>query len=76
MPLYDFQCIQCDTVQELLTRSGDLPLCPSCRTEMVRLLSKPQAPSRTAEFIKQSRAQAAREGHFSNYSASERPKIS
>ena len=75
MPLYDFQCRQCDTVKELLTRSGDQPHCPSCGTQMVRLLSKPQAPSKTAALIKRSRAQAAKEGHFSNYSASERSKI-
>lgn len=76
MPLYDFHCSQCDAVHELLARSDDKPLCPTCGAEMIRLVSIPQAPSKSAAFIKRSRAQAAKEGHFSNYSASERSKIS
>ena len=74
MPLYDFQCLQCDTVQEFLVRSTDQVYCPACGAAMERMVSKPQAPGKSAAFIQRSRAQAAKEGHFSNFSASERPK--
>ena len=75
MPLYDFHCQRCDTVLERLTRPGDQPQCPACGCVMERLISRPQAPGKSAAFIQRSGAQAAKEGHFSNYSASERPKI-
>ena len=75
MPLYDFRCPHCNTTIELLVRSDERPDCRSCGADLERQISRPQAPGTSAAFIQQSRAQAAREGHFSNFSPSERPKI-
>lgn len=75
MPLYDFVCLECNTVRELLVRSTDHVHCPTCGTTTERMVSKPQAPGKSGKFIQRSRAQAAKEGHFSHFSASERPKV-
>lgn len=76
MPLHDFHCPRCNKTFELLVRSSDLPACPDCGSqELQKLVSMPQAPGKTAGIIASARRQAAREGHFSNYSASERKKI-
>lgn len=68
MPLFDFHCSQCDKTFELLIR-GDAPaVCPSCgKTPLDKLVSKPAAPGSSAELVRAARAQARREGHFSNY---------
>ena len=75
MPLFDFHCRDCDKTFELLVRSGGDPVCPHCggsRLEKQLALVAPQGQS--AGIIARARAQAAREGHFSNYKASERPR--
>jgi len=41
---------------------------------MEKLLSCPAPPGQSAGIIASARAKAAREGHFSNYSPSERPR--
>jgi hypothetical protein len=41
---------------------------------MERLLSAPVPSGRSKTLIAGARAQAAREGHFSNYKPSERPR--
>jgi putative FmdB family regulatory protein len=75
MPLFDFHCKKCDSDFELLMRGSDIPVCPECGSEEVeKQVSMPAAPSKTAGVIANARAQAAREGHFSNYAPSERPK--
>jgi len=75
MPIYDYRCNNCNKTFELLVRSSSTPACPSCGSlQLEKLLSRPAAPGQTAEIISQARSQAAREGHFSNYKASERPK--
>ncbi len=76
MPLHDFHCPRCNKTFELLIRGSDVPVCPDCGSrELQKLVSMPQAPGKTAAIIAGARSQAAREGHFSNYSASERKKI-
>ncbi|MDP2876814.1 MAG: zinc ribbon domain-containing protein [Holophaga sp.] len=53
MPLFDFQCNQCDTVIEVLL-SGDQPgpsTCDSCGGEVRRLLSSPAALKRMDGFF-------------------------
>ena len=73
MPLYGFHCPECDTDVELLVGFAERPKCPSCGgRKMQRLVSRVAAPGRSAGLVKAARAQAAREGHFSNYSRSER----
>lgn len=75
MPIYDYRCKDCDKTFELLVRASITPVCPACRGEQLeKLLSRPAAPGQTAGILAQARSQAAREGHFSNYKASERPK--
>jgi putative FmdB family regulatory protein len=75
MPLYDFRCHRCNKTFELLIRGSDIPACPACgNQELEKLLSPTAAPGKTAGILSSARSQAAREGHFSNYAPSERPK--
>ena len=76
MPLYDYHCKSCDAEFELLVRSSTVPTCPKCgATELERAVSR-IAPAGKIEAIRSSnRRQAAREGHFSNFSAAERAKL-
>ncbi|HOX68689.1 MAG: zinc ribbon domain-containing protein [Rhizobacter sp.] len=76
MPLYDYHCKSCDAEFELLVRSSTVPTCPKCgATELERAVSR-IAPAGKIEAIRASnRRQAAREGHFSNFSAAERAKL-
>ncbi|RAI38018.1 FmdB family zinc ribbon protein [Rhodoplanes roseus] len=75
MPLYSYHCKDCDKDVELLIRASDTPVCPSCGgPRLDRLLSRTAPEGQSKSLIKSARAQAAREGHFSNYSRSERPR--
>lgn len=75
MPLYSYQCKACDHGFETLVRSSDTPVCPSCGSgELARQMSGTVAGGKSAALVASARKQAAREGHFSNYSRSERPK--
>lgn len=76
MPLYDFHCGACQAGFELLVRASTVPVCPHCgSTELARAVSR-IAPAGKIEAIRAAnRRQAAREGHFSNYSKSERAKL-
>lgn len=68
MPLYDFRCPACAATRELLVRHDTRPACPACgASPMERLLSKPAPPGSSAGRVQAARAQAKREGHFSNY---------
>jgi putative FmdB family regulatory protein len=51
MPLYDFLCLDCRKVSEtLVSRSGDLPVCPDCGSRnLKRLLSAPSSLSGAAK---------------------------
>ena len=73
MPLYNYHCKECDKVTELLTGFSDKPACPNCGApNMERLMYRPAEPGKTKAIMKAARAQAAREGHLSNFSRSER----
>ena len=40
MPLYEYQCRQCQQAFELLVRTGDVPACPACQsTDLERSIS-------------------------------------
>jgi len=42
MPIYEYQCLQCGHVSELLQRHNDpAPACPECGGETKRLVSAP-----------------------------------
>jgi putative FmdB family regulatory protein len=73
MPLYTYHCKKCDTDMELLASFSAKPVCPQCGGgELERLLSRPAAQGKSDGVKKAARAQAAREGHLSNFSRSER----
>ena len=72
MPLFDFHCTGCDASFELLVRGNTPPACPHCAaTTLEKLVSRPAPPGQSAGLVREARAQAAREGHFSNYGRSE-----
>lgn len=76
MPLYTFRCTGCDAVFETLVRSSDEPECPSCGGKALERQIAPLAPAGKIDgLLKAGRAQAAREGHFSNYSKSELKRL-
>jgi len=75
MPLYSYRCKACDHGFETLVRSSDTPACPSCGSgDLTRLLSGVAAEGKSGALLQGARKMAVREGHFSNYSRSERPK--
>lgn len=75
MPIYDYRCKDCNKTFELLVRSFSIPVCPACGSrQLEKLLSRQAAPGQTTGIVSRARSQAAREGHFSNYRTSERPR--
>lgn len=73
MPLYSFHCAKCDGEFELLVGSSDRPSCPTCNSRSLKRLVSHTAPEgKSRKLVKSARAQAAREGHLSNFSRSER----
>lgn len=76
MPMYDYRCRACSKDFEMLVRASDTPACPHCAsTALERQLSRTVAPGTSGATIAAGRRLAAREGHFSHYSAAERSKI-
>lgn len=68
MPIFDFRCSACTRIFERLVRASETPQCPQCgATAAEKQVSAPAAPPQSRELVKQARAQARREGHFSNY---------
>jgi len=75
MPIYDYHCNDCNKAFELLVKSTTILACPECGSlQLEKQVSLPAAPSKTAGILKRAHTQAAREGHFSNYKASELPR--
>lgn len=75
MPIYDYHCNKCDKNFELLVRSSTVLACPDCgNVNLDKLVSMPAAKSRIDVLRKRARSHAAKEGHFSNYKASEIPR--
>lgn len=75
MPLYDYRCQNCAKTFELLVKISATPVCPECGGQnMEKQVSRPAPPGQTAAFLSKARAQAAKEGHFSHYKPSERPR--
>jgi len=73
MPLYSYHCAECDKDVELLISFSDTPACPTCGNQnLERLVSHTAPEGKSRRLVKSARAQAAREGHLSNYSRSER----
>jgi putative FmdB family regulatory protein len=73
MPLHSYHCPKCDKEFELLIRSDDIPVCPTCGAEELQRLMTRSAPAlKMGEAAKAARAQAGREGHLSNFSRYDR----
>lgn len=76
MPLHTYVCGTCRHQFETLVRSGESVVCPECGGgDLARQLGAIAPEARSPGLIKAGRRQAAREGHFTNYSRSERPKL-
>lgn len=54
MPIYEYQCRQCDERHEIIQRFSDAPLthCPSCGGEMKKLFSSPAIQFKGSGFYK------------------------
>ena len=73
MPLYSYHCKEYDKDSELLVVFAATPACPACGSEKLeRLMSRPATQGKSAGIAKAARTQAARAGHLSNFSRSER----
>ncbi len=71
--LYSYHCKECDKDAELLVRLAETPACPVCASqELERLMSRTPPQGKSAGIAKAGRTQAARAGHLSNFSRSER----
>lgn len=76
MPLFTFRCPACDAEFEMLVRAGDTPTCPTCGSDKLDRQVGALAPAGKIDgLLAAGRAQAAREGHFSNYSKSELSRL-
>ncbi|ALG71464.1 FmdB family transcriptional regulator [Azospirillum thiophilum] len=75
MPLYSYRCNDCGHGFETLVRSGDTPACPSCGSAgLSRQMSNVAPEGKSGAVVQSARRMAAKQGHFSNYGRSERPK--
>lgn len=73
MPFHNYHCQTCGRHFELLVRYDSAPVCPTCRgVALSRLPSAPVAPGKSKAIIAANRKKAAREGHLSNFSKTER----
>lgn len=54
MPIYEYQCKQCDERHEIIQRISDEPLthCPKCGGEMKKLISSPAIQFKGSGFYK------------------------
>ena len=54
MPIYEYQCTQCNERQEVIQRFSDAPLshCPSCGGDMKKLPSSPAIQFKGSGFYK------------------------
>ncbi len=72
MPLYTYRCKACEAVFETLVTGSSSPCCDTCGSaDLERRIGTLAAEAKSKAVMGQARAQAAREGHLSNYSRSE-----
>lgn len=73
MPMFNYHCSDCGADFELLVMGSTSPACPQCASSnIIKQISRVAAPGRSAALIARARAQAAKEGHLSNFSPTER----
>jgi putative FmdB family regulatory protein len=69
MPLYSYNCQNCNADFELLVRSSDIPACPSCGSEKLQQqVARVCIDIKYPTIAKSGRQAAVREGHLSNFS--------
>jgi putative FmdB family regulatory protein len=69
MPLYAYNCLDCNHDFELLVRSSDVPACPSCGSEKLQQqVSKICVEIKYPAIAKSWRRAAQAEGHTNNFS--------
>lgn len=73
MPIYAYRCHACSHEFESLVR-GDTPvICPGCGgSDLDKLVALPAPQGKSKAIIAAGRQAAAREGHLSHFSSSER----
>ena len=72
MPLYAYKCQNCNADCELLVRSSDVPVCPSCGSEKLQQqVAKIAVEIKYPAIAKSGRQAAARGGDLSNFSKKE-----
>ena len=74
MPLFDYRCGACDKIFELLVKASSTPNCPECGGTLEKQIVRIAPHGHSASIIASARAKASKEGHFSNYKPSERPR--
>lgn len=75
MPIYEFSCEACGATSEQLVLGSSTPTCELCGSERLKTLISAAAPAgRSKGLVRSARAQAAREGHLSHFSPSERSR--
>ena len=73
MPLYSYACEKCGAEFELLVQSSDAPTCPSCGGQQLkRLVARIAGELKSPALAKAGRQAAAKAGHVSNFSRTER----
>lgn len=76
MPIFEYKCSDCGQTCELLILGSSQAECAHCgSTQLTKLISAPAPKGQSGALVRSARAQAAREGHFSNYSAAERSRM-
>jgi putative FmdB family regulatory protein len=76
MPIHDYHCRSCGAAFELLVLGSSVPLCRACASpDVQRQVSLTAAPGKSAAIAAAGRRAAAREGHFSNYSAADKARL-
>lgn len=75
MPIYEYSCETCGQTSEQLVLGSSTPICEACGSaSLKKLISAAAPPGRSAGLVRSARARAAREGHFSHYTPSERSR--
>lgn len=72
MPLYAYNCQECNADFELLVRSSDVPACPSCGSEKLsQQVAKICSEIKYPAIAKSWRRAAAASGDLTNFSKQE-----
>jgi putative FmdB family regulatory protein len=76
MPIHDYRCRACGAAFELLVLGSRMPLCKACQSpDLERQVALTAAPGKSQAIVAAGRRAAAREGHFSHYSAADKAKL-